>query len=67
MMLETVKKTIREQKNSSFDAYFRDFLCRVQDENMENEIHFLAKHNLLCALSMELLLQNAYERLRYLC
>lgn len=62
-MLETVKAYIKTMPNISFSQYYVQYICEVQDNNIEAEMEFLISHNELTPMRMNKLLQKSYEGL----
>lgn len=44
-MLETVKQTIKKSPCISFGRYFTEYVFRMQDESIDNEVTFLLRNN----------------------
>ena len=51
-MLETVKKLISNSPFITFDEYFQDYVMKVQDSSIDEEISFLFRNNFPSANSM---------------
>lgn len=39
-----------------FEVYFQEYVCRVQDEQLEAEISYVMRHNVLDTLTLERLM-----------
>lgn len=62
-MLEKVKQLI-DSPYISFDNYFQQYVMKVQDESIKNEIAFLLRNNFPSANSMMKLINKEIEGLR---
>lgn len=60
-MLETVKTYIDELPDISFDQYYQDYVCRVQDQNIRIEIDSLKSDDIL---SLEQILARLHKEIR---
>lgn len=65
-MLETVKAKISEVKSEypSFDTYYMEYICSVQDKNIEYEARYLRYMNKLNPFSMQSIIEYTYEELK---
>lgn len=57
-MLETIKRTIKEVPFISFEEHFLLYLMQVQDDNIDNEVAFLLRNNLLSVMSVDKLIDS---------
>lgn len=62
-MLEKVKQLI-DSPYISFDNYFQQYVMKVQDESIKNEISFLLRNNFPSSNSMMKLINKEIEGLR---
>lgn len=65
-MLETVRNAIYDTPSISFSKFFQQYVMDVQDTNIDLEFQFLLQRNRLNANTMDLLIENTYERLNKL-
>lgn len=63
-MLATIKKQIADVTDLTFSEYYRQYIMSIQDSNIEYEFKFMLKRNILNVNSMQLLIDNTYERLK---
>ena len=64
-MLEIIKAEIKSEY-PDFDIYYMDYICSVQDENIEREFRYFRNANQLNAGSMQYIIDHTYEELRKL-
>lgn len=64
-MLNRVKSILSclESDTSTFEEYYRDYVIKVQDENIDNEMSFLLSNNDLTPMRMCKLADKSIERL----
>ena len=62
-MLETVKESIHDLPNISFQEFYSNYVMHVQDENIDEELRFLSSNNNLTPLSINRLISTSFERL----
>lgn len=62
-MLQTIKSKIRTAKVEDFSEYYMRYVCEVQDSNIEMELSYLLRRNMLSIESMDALIQDTFERL----
>lgn len=46
-MLETIKTKINDSPFISFEQYFQNYVMKIQDTNIDNEVAFLMRNNSL--------------------
>lgn len=61
MMLETVQKIIEEVPCISFESYFQEYVMKVQDASIDEEVSFLFRNNFPSANSMIKLINQEVE------
>jgi hypothetical protein len=64
-MLEIIKAEIKSDY-PDFDKFYMDYICSVQDENIEREVRYLRNANRLNTGSMQFVIEHTYEELRKL-
>lgn len=47
MRLETIKTDIQNLPYISFEEYYQDYVFRIQDSNIDDEMKFFINHNFL--------------------
>lgn len=63
-MLETIKAEIAFQKyKPSFSDFYIDYMFKVQDENLSNEILYLFKRNKIDASNLCNLIEDEYKKM----
>lgn len=62
-MLETVKESIHNLPDISFQEFYSDYVMKVQDDNIDEEFRFLSSNNNLTPLSINRLISKSFERL----
>lgn len=63
-MLEIIKQKIESVRSVNFEEHFIQYVMTVQDRNVDLELRYLLKYNILKADSIGYLIQNTYEGLR---
>lgn len=66
-MLDNIKSIIKELPDISFERYFVDYVMRVQDENIEEEIRYMRKVNSLDPLLIVRAVGDSFERMKSIC
>ena len=61
-MLEIVKAEIKSEY-PDFDAFYMDYICSVQDENIEKEIRYFRNANRLNTDSMQAIIEHTHKEL----
>lgn len=64
-MLETVKHKI-ESGFRDFDQYYLDYICSVQDNNIDREFRYFKSSNILNPMSMQQIIESTYKELNIL-
>ena len=64
-MLETVKHEIASEYKD-FEAYYLDYICSVQDRNIEKEFRYFRSVNMLSPFSMQSIIEYTHKELRSL-
>lgn len=64
-MLEVIKHKLSElsEENKTFQEYYRDYVLKVQDSNIEDEMNYLLSNNELTPMRMCKLADKSIERL----
>lgn len=63
-MLETIKAAIKSQEcNPDFDEFYTDYMMKMQDEGISNEISFLFKKNKIDASNLCVIIEEDYKKL----
>ncbi len=57
-MLETVKSTIKDQPSITFEQYFTSYVMYMQDVNIDNEVTFILRNNVLTPLAIDKLINE---------
>lgn len=59
-MLETIKKEIQKQQNNNtdFTTFYWNYIQRVQDENINNELSYLGLYNELSIYQLDRLIEK---------
>lgn len=64
-MLETVKKTMADAPFISFGQYFIEYVFKVQDANIDNEVSFLLRNNSIDANFLDKLMNQEVKEGKY--
>ena len=63
-MLETIKAEIQlKESNPDFDTFYDDYVMKVQDQGIDNEISFLFKKNKIDASNLCAVIEEDYKKL----
>ena len=62
-MLASIKHTIHQQNDTTFEEYFNEHLIETQDNNLVQEIQSTISKHRLSTLDIEKLTQSQHERL----
>lgn len=63
-MLETIKAEIQlQQSNPNFDTFYNDYIMKIQDLGIDNEISFLFKKNKIDASNLCAVIEEDYKKL----
>lgn len=63
-MLETIKAEIQSQNNKpDFDTFYIDYMTRVQDEDISNEVSYLFRKNIIDSSNLSLVIEEDYKKL----
>lgn len=63
-MLEAIKSTIQAQQSKpDFDTFYIEYMMRVQDEDIDNEIAYLFQKNAIDASSLSIEIEEDYKKL----
>lgn len=62
-MLKVVRERIESVPKISFDEFYLQYMCDVQDSNIDMEFDYMVHRNTLNIRSMESLIKNTFERL----
>ena len=62
-MLETVKREITSEYKD-FESYYLDYICSVQDRNIEREFRYFRSVNTLSPFSMQSIIDFTHKELR---
>lgn len=63
-MLTKIKEQIATLPNVSFITFYQQFIMSVQDSNIDTEFRFMVNRNRIDVNTMQLLIQNTYERMK---
>ena len=61
-MLDTVMKMIQETPYISFERYFQEYIMKVQDEAINEEVSFLVRNNFPSANSISKLINKEVDQ-----
>ena len=61
-MLETVKQMIKDTPYISFEQFFQNYVMKVQDESIDEEVSFLFRNNFPSANSMIKLINKEVDQ-----
>lgn len=62
-MLATVKSTISSVPYITFEQHFTKYVMDIQDTNIDEEMSFLLRHNVLTPKMVARIVDTTYERL----
>lgn len=63
-MLETIKAIIESQQSSSdFSTFYSEYMMRIQDANIDSEISYLFRKNLIDASNLSYIIEEDYKKL----
>lgn len=63
-MLEAIKSTIQAQQNKpDFDTFYMEYMMRMQDEDIDNEIAYLFQKNTIDASNLSIEIEEEYKKL----
>lgn len=63
-MLEAIKSTIQSQYSKpDFDAFYIEYMMRMQDEDIDNEIAYLFQKNTIDASNLSIEIEEEYKKL----
>lgn len=63
-MLETIKDEIANQSSKpDFDTFYIDYMMRMQDEDINNEISCLFRKNMIDSSNLSLVIEEDYKKL----
>lgn len=62
-MLETVKNSINNIPDIPFSVFYGNYIMKVQDDNIEEELRFLEIANTLDVRSFGKLIENSFEKM----
>ena len=65
-MLEKVKRRIQSCGDVDFDTYYLDYICSIQDRNIEREFRYFRSVNVLNPNSMQSIIEHTYREMRLL-
>lgn len=66
-MLEEIKKCISNRPKCSFDEYFQDYICNVQDANISMEVDVSRLFNNLNISTLPKEIESYYKELLKSC
>jgi hypothetical protein len=61
-MLEIIKREIKSDY-PDFDTFYMDYICSVQDRNIESEIRYFKVANTLNTNSMQSIIEHTYQEM----
>lgn len=63
-MLETIKAEIQNQNiKPDFDTFYIDYMLRVQDDDIDNEVSYLFRKNIIDASNLSLVVEEDYKKM----
>lgn len=63
-MLETIKVEIANQKSKpDFDTFYIDYMMRVQDEDIDNEVSYLFRKNIIDSSNLSFIIEDDYKKM----
>ena len=63
-MLEAIKSMIQAQRNKpDFDTFYMEYMMRMQDEDIDNEIAYLFQKNTIDASNLSIEIEEEYKKL----
>lgn len=63
-MLETIKVEIVNQKSKpDFDTFYIDYMMRVQDEDINNEVSYLFRKNIIDSSNLSFVIEEDYKKM----
>ena len=63
-MLEVIKSAIQAQQfKPDFDTFYIEYMMRVQDEDIDNEIAYLFQKNAIDVSSLSIEIEEDYKKL----
>lgn len=63
-MLEAIKSTIQSQYSKpDFDTFYIEYMMRMQDEDIDNEIAYLFQKNTIDASNLSIEIEEEYKKL----
>lgn len=66
-MLENIKACIESLPDISFEQYYVNYIMRVQDQNIDEELRYLRRANSLDPLIMMRAIGDSFERMKTQC
>ena len=64
MMLEAIKSTIQSQYSKpDFDTFYIEYMMRMQDEDIDNEIAYLFQKNTIDVSNLSIEIEEEYKKL----
>lgn len=61
-MLSTIKNYMNKPF-ISYEEYFKEYVMRIQDENIFHEVSFVIKHNHLTPIGVDKLVDSVYKEI----
>lgn len=63
-MLEAIKSTIQSQYSKpDFDTFYIEYMMRMQDEDIDNEIAYLFQKNTIDVSNLSIEIEEEYKKL----
>lgn len=63
-MLETIKAELEDQASKpDFDTFYIEYMKQVQDEDIDNEVSYLFRRNMIDASNLSFVIEEDYKKL----
>lgn len=63
-MLETIRTEIQNQRSKpDFDTFYIEYMKQVQDEDIDNEVSYLFRRNMIDASNLSFVIEEDYKKL----
>lgn len=63
-MLETIKAELEDQVSKpDFDTFYIEYMKQVQDEDIDNEVSYLFRRNMIDASNLSFVIEEDYKKL----
>ena len=63
-MLETIKAEIENQTSKpDFDTFYINYVMRIQDEDINNEVSYLFRKNIIDSSNLSFIIEEDYKKM----